>query len=51
MQAVLFALFITSASIVVLLSQRRKPIYSIADAFAAVSWLLLVLLAITFRSQ
>jgi hypothetical protein len=51
MQALLFGLFITSASVVFLLSQQSKPKYSIADAFAAVSWLLLVLLVITFRSQ
>ncbi|HET7441201.1 MAG TPA: hypothetical protein VFJ47_07865 [Terriglobales bacterium] len=51
MQALLFALFITSASVVFLLSRQSKPKYSIADAFAAVSWLLLVLLVITFRSQ
>lgn len=51
MYAALFALLITSASIVLLLSEKRKPKYSKADAFAAVSWLLLVLLAISSHGK
>ena len=51
MQAVLFALFVGCVSVVFLLSQQRKPKYSIANAFAAVSWLLLALLVITSHGR
>lgn len=47
MQGLMFALLIVSTSIVFLFSHQRTPKYAIADAFAAMSWLLLALIVIT----
>jgi hypothetical protein len=50
MYVALLALFILSATAVVVLSQRPHPKYFL-DAFALVSWLILALLVIAARSR
>jgi hypothetical protein len=47
MYAALFALFVASTMVVFVISIQPHPRYSVANAFAAISWLLLILLAIS----
>jgi hypothetical protein len=51
MYATLFALFIASTMVVFVLSNQRHPKYSVTDTFATVSWLLLILLAVTSQGR
>jgi uncharacterized membrane protein len=51
MLAALFVLFLASAMGVFVISIQRRPRYNVANAFAAVSWLALILLAIISQGR